>query len=146
MTAPATEERHMNIGRLPHGWVRADRPGLFQTDQFGAGVELFASVRVFEPLASSPDYLLTRFGATTDGPLGRPRVESLPESLEEGVSIIAFEEEADGALVARIDLLRRAWNLDIVVSARTAEIVVVESLYFAMLELLASVQPMGENK
>lgn len=68
-------------------------------------------------------------------------MESLPESLAEGVSIVAFTEEPDGTLTARIDLVRRAWNLDIIVSARITDVALVDPMLSSMLELLTAVKP-----
>ncbi|HYI34142.1 MAG TPA: hypothetical protein VEX88_11835 [Glaciibacter sp.] len=133
--------RRMAVGPLPDGWNRGDKEGQFEASGFAVGGRIPATVRVFEPLGANPDYLLRRFGAQIDGPLGRPTVQSLPDSLADGVSIVAFDEAHDETLSARIDLVRRAWDLDIVVSARTTEIAVVEQLFSVMLDLLATVQP-----
>jgi hypothetical protein len=141
MTAAVTRERRMAVGPLPDAWSRSDTAGRFEASGFAVGGPISASVRVFQPLDANPDYLLRRFGTHVDGPLGRPTVQSLPEPLADGVSIVAFEEERDGTLTARIDLVRRAWDLDIIVSARTTEIAVVEPLFSAMLDLLHAVQP-----
>jgi hypothetical protein len=100
---------------------------------------------VFEPLERNPNYLLDRVGARREGPMGRPAVASLPESLADGIAVVAFElVGSDDTLAARIELVRRAWDLDIVVSARTAEIEATESLVSAMVELLGSVVPSEE--
>jgi hypothetical protein len=131
----------MAVGPLSDAWNRGDKEGRFEASGFAIGGKIEATVRVFEPLDANPDYLLRRFGAHTDGPLGRPTVQSLPDSHSDGVSIVAFDEAHDGTLSARIDLVRRAWDLDIVVSARTTEIAIVEPLFSAMLDLLATVQP-----
>jgi hypothetical protein len=131
----------MSVGPLPDGWERGDAEGRFEASGFPRGGTIPATVRVFEPLDTNPDYLLRRFGAQADGPLGRPTVQSLPESLAEGVSIVAFDEGPDGTLTARIDLVRRAWNLDIIVSAHTADIALVDPMVESMLELLAAVHP-----
>jgi hypothetical protein len=131
----------MAVGPLPDGWNRGDKEGQFEASGFAVGGRIAARVRVLEPLGANPDYLLRRFGAQIDGPLGRPTVQSLPDALADGVSIVGFDEAHDGTLSARIDLVRRAWDLDIVVSARTTEIPIVEPLFAAMLDLLATVQP-----
>jgi hypothetical protein len=136
-----TSGRRMAVGPLPDAWNRGDKEGTFVASGFAVGGRIPATVRVFEPLDANPDYLLRRFGAQTEGPLGRPTVQSLPDALADGVSIVAFDEAPDGMLSARIDLVRRAWDLDIVVSARTTKIAMVEPLFSAMLDLLATVQP-----
>ncbi len=141
MTVTATPERRMAVGRLPAAWARTEQPGQFIAARVGASGGIPATARVFEPLSANPDYLLQRFGSQNEGPLGRPTVQSLPDPLADGVSIVAFEEARDGTLTARIDLVRRAWNLDIVVSAYTTDIAAVEPLFSAMLDLLATVQP-----
>ena len=105
MTVAGIPERRMSVGPLPGGWARGGAVGQFEASGFPRGGAIPATVRVFEPLDTNPDYLLRRFGAQADGPLGRPTVESLPESLAEGVSIVAFNEEPDGTLIARIDLM-----------------------------------------
>ncbi|MCW2935886.1 MAG: hypothetical protein JWM19_6848, partial [Actinomycetia bacterium] len=66
------------------------------------------------------------------------------ESLADGIAVVAFELEPDDTLTARIELVRRAWDLDIVVSARTSEIEATEALVSAMVELLGAVVPSGE--
>jgi hypothetical protein len=136
----------MEVGPLPDGWSSTEATGQFLAIGLGAGVALRASVRVFEPLATNPDYLLDRFGAQIRGPLGRPVVQSLPDTHADGISVVAFEEESDGAITARIDLVRRAWNRDIAVSARTPRIEFVDELFSAMLDLLATVHPLGAER
>jgi hypothetical protein len=146
MTVATTKLDRLAVGQLPDAWSRGDEPGRFLATGIRPGRTAVVTVRVFEPLEANPDYLLDRFGARTIGPLGRPRVQSLPESLSDGISVVAFEEGADRTLTARIDLVRRAWDLDIVVSARTAEVEAVEELFAAMLDLLATVRPVGDER
>lgn len=146
MTTAIMNEKRMAVGRLPDAWSRDEQSGDFLATGVPTRRPVRATVRVFEPLDANPDYLLSRFGAQIVGPLGRPQVQSLPEPLADGISVVAFEEAADGALTARIDLVRRAWDLDIVVSAGTAEVEVIEELFSAMLELLATVQPVGDEQ
>jgi len=106
---------------------------------------VWSRVRAFESLDRNPDYLLDRVGTRRAGPLGRPEVVSLPEPLDDGIAVLAFELEPDDTLTARIELIRRAWDLDILVSARTPEIGATEALVSAMVELLAAVVPSGET-
>lgn len=131
----------MSVGPLPEGWARGAAEGRFEASGFPRGGPIPATVRVFEPLDTNPDYLLRRFGAQADGPLGRPTVQSLPESLADGVSIVAFDEAPNGTLTARIDLVRRAWSFDIIVSAHVTDIAMVDPMFSSMLELLAAVHP-----
>jgi hypothetical protein len=146
MTAATTKQKNVTVGRLTAAWSVDEGPGRFRATGIGAVGTIRAIVRAFEPLDPNPDYLLRRFGADTVGPLGRPRVQSLPEELADGISVVAFEEAPDGALWARIDLVRRAWERDIVVSARTSEMEVVDALFSAMLDLLAIVKPIGDDQ
>ena len=131
----------MIIGPLPIVWSRGATPDLFQSSGILPGHTLRSTVRVYEPLEADTRYLLERVGAQTVGPLGRPRVESLPDNVADGISVVAFDEASDGSLSARIDLVRRAWDRDIVVSARAVPVEAVDPLVDAMLELLASVRP-----
>ena len=141
MTTDNQTPDRMRVGPLPDGWSRGATAGLFQSSGILPGHTLRATVRVYEPLESDTRYLLDRVGAQTVGPLGRPRVESLPDNVADGISVVAFDEASDGSLSARIDLVRRAWNRDIVVSARAVPVQAVDALADAMLELLASVRP-----
>jgi hypothetical protein len=146
MSIAATSHQRMTVGRLPETWSRDEQQGQFQATGVRTARTVRATVRVFEPLDANPDYLLHRFGTQTAGPLGRPQVQSLPESLADGISVVSFEERADRTLAARIDLVRRAWNLDIVVSARTTEVEAVQTLFSAMLDLMATVRPAGDDQ
>lgn len=130
----------VRVDRIPAAWRVGEGEGEFIATALPLGEE---SVVVSVMLAQSPnpDYLLTRYGAKVAGPLGRPMVQSLPELLADGVSIVASEEGRDGALYARIDLVRRAWNLDIAVSARHVAVENAELLFSDMLDLLWEVQP-----
>jgi hypothetical protein len=143
MTVATTKQTRLAFGLLPDAWSRGNEPGQFQPIGIRAGRTAIATVRAYEPLEANPDYLLDRFGARTIGPLGRPQVQSLPEPLADGISVVAFEEGVDRTLTARIDLVRRAWDVDIVVSARTAEVEAVPELFAAMLDLLATIRPVG---
>lgn len=136
----------MRVGPLPDMWSRGATAGLFQSSGLLPGHTLRATVRVYEPLESDTRYLLDRVGAQTDGPLGRPRVQTLPDHLADGISVLAFDEASDGSLSARIDLVRRAWDRDIVVSARAVPVEAVDDLVDAMLELLAAVRPSGVSE
>jgi hypothetical protein len=134
----------LQIDVLPPSWEQGPEPGWFRATTVPAKGATWSRVRAFEPLDRNPDYLLDRVGARREGPLGRPEVASLPESLADGIAVLAFELEPDDTLTARIDLVRRAWDLDILVSARTSEIEVAEALVSAMVELLGAVVPAGE--
>jgi hypothetical protein len=134
----------LQIDALPTSWEQGAEPGWFRATALPARGTTWSRVRVFEPLDPNPNYLLDRVGARREGPLGRPEVASLPESLADGIAVLAFEPEPDDTLTARIDLVRRAWDLDILVSARTCEIEVAEALVSAMVELLGAVVPAGE--
>ena len=134
----------LQIDALPTSWEQGAEPGWFRATALPARGATWSRVRVFEPLDPNPDYLLDRVGTRREGPLGRPEVVSLPEPLDDGIAVLAFELEPDDTLTARIDLVRRAWDLDILVSARTSEIEAAEPLVSAMVELLAAVQPLGE--
>lgn len=133
----------LQIDALPASWQQGQEPGWFLATAVPAKGALWARVRVFEPLDRNPDYLLDRAGARVEGPLGRPAVASLPESLADGIAVVAFELELDDTLTARVELVRRAWDRDIVVSARTGEIEATEALVSAMVELLGAVAPAG---
>ena len=139
---PATISR-LQIDALPASWEQGAEPGWFRATALPARGATWSRVRAFEPLDRNPDYLLDRVGARRAGPLGRPEVASLPESLADGIAVLAFELEPDDTLTARIDLVRRAWDLDILVSARTPEIGAAEALVSAMVELLGAVVPAG---
>jgi hypothetical protein len=134
----------LQIDALPASWEEGPAPGWFRATAVPAKGAVWSRVRAFEPLDRNPNYLLDRVGARREGPLGRPEVVSLPESLADGIAVVGFELELDDTLTARIDLVRRAWDLDILVSARTAEIEATEALVSAMVELLGAVVPSGE--
>jgi hypothetical protein len=134
----------LQIDALPASWEQGPEPGWFRATAVPTKGAAWSRVRTFEPLDRNPNYLLDRVGARREGPLGRPEVASLPESLADGIAVVAFELEPDDTLAARIELVRRAWDLDIVVSARTSEIETTEALVSAMVELLAAVVPSGE--
>lgn len=132
------------IDVLPASWEQGPGLGWFRATSVLVKGTVWSRVRVFEPLDRNPNYLLDRVGARREGPLGRPAVATLPESLADGIAVVAFELEPDDTLTARIELVRRAWDLDIVVSARTSEIEAAEPLVSAMVELLGAVAPSGE--
>jgi hypothetical protein len=132
------------IDVLPASWEQGPEPGWFRATAVPVKGTVWSRVRAFEPLERNPNYLLDRVGARREGPLGRPTVASLPEALADGIAVVAFELEPDDTLTARIELVRRAWDLDIVVSARTPEIEAAEPLVSAMVELLGAVAPSGE--
>jgi len=132
------------IDVLPASWEQGPEPGWFRATAVPSKGAVWTRVRVFESLERNPDYLLDRVGARREGPLGRPAVAPLPEPLADGIAVVAFELEPDDTLTARIELVRRAWDLDIVVSARTSEIEAAESLVSAMVELLGAVVPSEE--
>jgi hypothetical protein len=135
----------LQINALPASWQQGPEPGWFRATAVPAKGALWSRVRAFEPLDRNPDYLLDRVGARREGPMGRPEVVSLPESLADGIAVLAFELEPDDTLTARIDLVRRAWDVDILVSARTPEIEATQALVAAMAELLGAVVPSGET-
>lgn len=132
--------KEVEVVALPDPW-RAEQTGWFRAAGIGSGGGIRAQVRAFAPLEQNPDYLLDRVGARRDGPLGRPQVITLPRELADGVAVLAFELEPDDSLVARIDFVRRAWDLDILVCARTHEVAAVGELTAAMVQLLAVVAP-----
>jgi hypothetical protein len=134
----------LQIHPLPASWERGPEPGWFRATAVPAKGATWCRVRAFEPLDRNPNYLLDRVGTRREGPLGRPEVASLPESLADGIAVLAFELGNDDTLTARIDLVRRAWDLDILVSARTFEIEATEALVSAMAGLLGAVAPAGE--
>ena len=134
----------LQIDALPASWEQGPEPGWFLATAVPAKGATWSRVRAFEPLDSNPNYLLDRLGTRVEGPLGRPEVASLPEPLADGIAVLAFDLGPDDTLTARIDLVRRAWDLDIVVSARTSEIEATEALVAAMVELLGAVVPSGE--
>jgi len=134
----------LQIDALPASWARGADPGWFRATGVPVKGAVWSRVRAFQPLERNPNYLLDRFGARREGPLGRPEVATLPEELADGVAVLAMELEPDDTLTARIDLVRRAWDLDILVSARTSEIEATEALASAMVELLGAVVPSGE--
>jgi len=131
----------LQIDVLPASWEQGPGPGWYRATTVPARGATWSRVRVFESLDRNPNYLLDRVGARREGPMGRPAVASLPESLADGIAVVAFELEPDDTLTARIELVRRAWDLDILVSARTSEIEATEFLVSAMVELLGSVVP-----
>lgn len=132
----------MRVHRIPAGWRVGESAGEFVATALPRGEES-AVVSVLPAESPNPDYLLARYGAKIAGPLGRPMVQSLPHLLADGVSIVASDEGRDGLLYARIDLVRRAWDLDIVVSARQVAVENTELLFSDMLDLLWEVQPEG---
>ena len=134
----------LQIDALPASWEQGPEQGWFRVITVPTEGATWSRVRVFEPLDRNPDYLLDRVGVRREGPLGRPEVVSLPEPLDDGIAVLAFELEPDDTLTARIDLVRRAWDLDILVSARTSEIEAAGALVSAMAELLGAVVPAGE--
>jgi hypothetical protein len=134
----------LQIDTLPASWEQGPEPGWFRATSVPAKGAMWSRVQAFNPLDHNPNYLLDRVGARREGPLGRPEVASLPEELADGIAVVAFGLEPDDTLTARINLVRRAWDLDILVSARTAEIEATEALVSAMVELLGAVVPSGE--
>lgn len=140
MTASAVTDR-MLIGPLPHAWSPGGETGSFQVDGIVAEQVLRVRVRVFEPLEENTQYLLDRLGTRDIGPLGRPQVHPLPDDLPEGVAVLAFDESAEGYLTARLDLVRRAWHRDIILSTRQVPVEVVDELYDAMIDLLKTIRP-----
>lgn len=146
MTDSTTIPDRMSVGPLPAAWSRGATTGHFHVSGVRSERTLCATVRVFEPLGADTQYLLDRLGTRAAGPLGRPQVESLPADLADGVSVLAFDESAEGSLTARIDLVRRAWDRDILVSARGVPVEAVDGLYGAMIELLATVSPIGSDR
>jgi hypothetical protein len=134
----------LQIDGLPASWEQGTEPGWFRATSVPAKGAMWSRVQAFNPLDRNPNYLLDRVGARREGPLGRPEVASLPEELADGIAVVGFGLEPDDTLTARINLVRRAWDLDILVSARTAEIEATEALVSAMVELLGAVVPSGE--
>lgn len=128
------------IASLPPSWKLEEAPGRFLAPAIGAS-GMRARMRVFTPLEQNSDYLLDCVGTRVDGPLGRPEVVTLPRELADGIGVLAFDVDQNDDLFARIDLVRRAWDLDVVVSARTAEVEVLEPLGAALVQLLAAVEP-----
>lgn len=137
---PTEIDARMGPSPLPRGWGGGCRPSLYRRNT-SADVPPGLSLHVYEALSESTDYLLERFETKVEGPLGRPQVQALPESLADGISVVSFDEGDDSILTAHIDLVRRAWMLDVVVSGDVAEIHQVEQVFAAMLELLARVGP-----
>jgi hypothetical protein len=143
----------LRIDVLPASWEPGPEPGWFRATgvpakgpaKGPAEGSVWSRVRAFEPLDGSPDYLLDRVAARREGPLGRPAVASLPEPLADGIAVVGFELEPDDTLAARVELVRRAWDLDILVSARTGEIEATRALVSALVELLGAVVPVGET-
>ncbi|WP_065571754.1 hypothetical protein [Microbacterium oleivorans] len=131
----------VSLDPVPQAWDVGERVGRFTLRQAGRAEGVRADLRVFRALGSDTRYLLDRVGAVPGGPLGRARMQQLPESLAEGVSLLSFDEAYDGRLSARLVLLRRAWDLDIILSARGIPLEGVDDVYDAALDLCA-VQPM----
>jgi hypothetical protein len=128
-------------GPLPPGVDPGPRTGCFVVSALPSQRVVEVEITVATARPGGTDYLLERFGATADGPLGRPRVQPLPEPLRDGVSIVAFAAGEDGALRARIDLVRRAWGLDVALTVVDVDLGDVDALVAAMLELLLVIRP-----
>lgn len=143
MTTDAAPDEPMSLGPLPREWSAGATADQFLASAAGQDGVLPVTVRVFHPLEANTQYLLDRFGARRSGPLGRPQVHGLPDDLADGVCLLGFDEADDGTLTARIDLLRRAWDRDITLSARAVPVEAVDPLYEAMLALLSTVRPKG---
>jgi hypothetical protein len=136
----------VRVGPLPEAWRRGSASDLFLVSGVRPDAEYAVILRVFRALGSDTRYLLDRFGAAEVGPLGRPHQESLPDHLADGISLLTFDEAADGDLSARLVLIRRAGDLDIIVAARSVPVEAVPDLYESLLDLLAVVSPNGENR
>lgn len=106
---------------------------------------VLAAVAVAEPLEDDPEYLLGIAGAREDDVMGRPVVEGLPADLQDGVSVLRYDEIPGGTLMASLVLARRAWQHDVVVTLRTTELQVVPFCRPSLLELLAAVQPATDD-
>lgn len=141
----ASSGRVVEVAPVPRGLRPGGLPGRFTVLPVRTRVPVVAQVHAFAPSGPDPDYLLDRVGAREEGPLGRPLVQSLPQELADGVSVVAFGE-AGGVLSARVSLARRAWDLDLLVTAATDEVDVVQDLYEALCELLAAVHPAGDRE
>lgn len=141
MSAPSAPVPFV-VRRIPHSWQIGTDAGEFFAVSTPVGPET-AVISILAAEKADPDYLLTRYRTRVSGPLGRPIVQSLPELLADGVSVLSFSEATDGTLVARIDLVRRAWNSDIVISAVGVALGNTDALFSDMLDLLWEVRPEG---
>ena len=90
----------LQIDALPVSWEQGPEPGWFRATAVPAKRAVWSRVRAFESLDRNPDYLLDRVGTRRAGPLGRPEVVSLPEPLDDGIALLAFELEPDDTLTA----------------------------------------------
>ncbi len=118
----------------------ATQDALFLATELPARAPVIAGVAVIEPLQENPNYLPAMIGASRSDALGQPMVEPLPPELIDGVSVLRYDELADGRLVGTIVLARRAWAADIVVTLRTTELQVLPFSYQPLCALLGAVQ------
>ncbi|RWZ68178.1 hypothetical protein ELQ92_02780 [Labedella populi] len=145
MIAERSTGEGASVGPLPVAWRRGETSGVFLAPGVAQGAAPAATLRVFHALGPDTRYLLDRFDANEVGPLGRPHRRGLPDHLADGVSLLSFDESPEGDLSARIVLLRRAWGLDITLTARSVPIETVPDLYTAMLDLLSTVRATREK-
>lgn len=146
MNASPVTAGSLTMGALPMEWQEGSDPALFVSTTIAEGSTVAASLRVFRALGSDTRYLLERLGANDEGPLGRPHRQDLPSRLADGISLLSFDETDEGLLSARIVLVRRAWNLDIILSASGIPVEAAPDVYTPMLDLLASVHPNEEDR
>ena len=88
----------LQIDALPTSWEQGPEPGWFRATAVPAKGAAWSRVRAFEPLERNPNYLLDRVGARVEGPLGRPAVASLPESLADGIAVVGYDNLSTGML------------------------------------------------
>jgi hypothetical protein len=96
-----------------------------------------AAVRVSDPLDDDGAGLFAWMTAPDPTDVGRPTVEHLPAELDDAV-LVARRQLVDGALSMRVDLVRHAPDLEVVVSARLPEPAHADAAVTALVQLLAA--------
>lgn len=140
-SAPAT--RHADPEGLVRvmdadGWTPASDGVTWRHDLVAA------AVRVSAPVDDDGAALFARMTAPDPTDVGRPAVEHLPADLDDAV-LVARRQLVDGALTMRVDLVRHAQDLDVVVSARLPEPARADAVVMALVQLLAAVGA-GEDR
>jgi hypothetical protein len=114
------------------GWTPAGDGVTWRHDRVEAAVE------VSDPPDDDGAALFARMTAPDPTDVGRPSVEHLPAEFDDAV-LVARRQLVDGALSMRVDLVRHAPDLEVVVSARLPDPARADAAVVALAQLLAAV-------